>query len=300
MTLEKILAAAKTKLDDDGTLGHRWSDANLTIYANEAQREASRRAQLIVDKTTSTYCRFELVPGTSLYTLDPKVLNVRNAYIGASLTADTISWDATTYTLSDSGSGFLDAGFEEDTQITIEGFTESENNGLFSATSVTAGDIVVSETTMTTEAAGDDVTIRTTQLPLAETTRALLDEAKADWQTDKGEPTMYIKESGTELLFYPIPDKANTVSMVVTRLPASDMIAGTSPEIPEKYHYALVYWICKLAFEMNDSNKNTLEKAIYYDKLFSDTFGSRPSAIAESFKRRNPRMGRMRWKQFGF
>lgn len=301
MTITEIFADARAKLNDQ-YVPYKWADSELIDYLNEAEREACRRANLIVDKSTAAYCRIELVAGTAVYSLDTKVLKVRNAYIGPSVSGTTFSWDSTTKTLADSGSGFLTAGFEEGMKITVGGFTTAANNGQFTIDSVVAGSIVVDEDTMTTEIAGDSVTIHSDLTPLMETTRAVMDLDSGAWQTTTGEPTCFIKESGTELLVYPIPTEANTLSLIVSRLPASAMTTTTmtaSPEIPEQYHYDLSVWMCKLAYERAGSDTNDLNKATYYDKLFTDRFGDRPSARAEAFRRRNPRMGQVRWRSFG-
>lgn len=299
MTLTEILVEARAKLNDQ-YVPYKWSDIELFGYANEAEREACRRANLIVDNSISDYCSITLVAGKSLYTLDGKVLRIRNSYIGPSMTSTKLSWNSTTRTLADSSSGFLTAGFKEGTAITISGFTLLNNNGAFTINSVVAGSIVVAENTMNTEIAGDSVTVHAKQTPMVETTREVMDTDVGDWQNSTGEPFAFIKEAGTEFLAYPIPIEANTVSLVVTRLPDIDMISLSSePEIPEQYHYDLVLWMCKLAYEKADSDTLDLKKAIYYDEQFSNRFGDRPSARAEAFRRRNPKNGQMRWKEFG-
>lgn len=307
MTLEELVAAARLKLDD-AVLPYLWTTDELVNYANEAEREACRRANLIVDRTTAAYCRIAVVAGKYLYTLPNKILQVRSTYLGPYISGVTFSWNAATQTLADSGNGFLLAGFEEGKKITVSGFTVAANNGEFTISSVTAGSIVVGETTMTTEIAGDTVTIFSDQVMVIESTRTILDEQWTQWQRATGDPVYCLKEVNTELRLVPIPTKASTISLVVSRLPMADMALvvtppGTdydSPEIPDQYHSDLVYWMCKLAYEKDDSETKNLNSAAYYDNLFTSKFGDRPSARFESFRRRNSKIGQARWRPYGF
>lgn len=71
---------------------------------------------------------------------------------------DTVSASSTDNSFNDSGSGFpaLSAG----DLIQVAGFTDSANNGEFRVVSRTAAKVIVTDdTTLVTEAAGDDVTV---------------------------------------------------------------------------------------------------------------------------------------------
>ena len=73
----------------------------------------------------------------------------------------TIAVDGTANTFTDSASGL--SVFANSKHVIVSGFTESANNGLFTVKhgAVTAGVLPVAETTLTTEALGDAVTIAT-------------------------------------------------------------------------------------------------------------------------------------------
>lgn len=74
--------------------------------------------------------------------------------------ATTISVDAIDDSFNDSGSGF-GTGLADGDRILVKGFTEAENNGQFIVKSATTAKIIVYETErLTTEAAGDSVTVR--------------------------------------------------------------------------------------------------------------------------------------------
>lgn len=74
----------------------------------------------------------------------------------ATKTATTISFTAPS-TISDSGSGFVTAGFYIGQTITVTG--SASNNGTYTITNVTAGVITVSQTSIVNEIAGASVTI---------------------------------------------------------------------------------------------------------------------------------------------
>lgn len=76
MTLTDLIVLARARVTD--TLApYLWSDIEWTGYANEAQREACRRARLIVDSSTTAICRISLVALTPTYALDPRVIFIR-------------------------------------------------------------------------------------------------------------------------------------------------------------------------------------------------------------------------------
>lgn len=77
------------------------------------------------------------------------------------LVGDTFSMNDTDNSLNDSASQLLSFGFAAGDFIAISGFTDSTNNETFQAKTVAAGKIVFERTNLvTTEAAGDEVTVR--------------------------------------------------------------------------------------------------------------------------------------------
>ena len=316
LTLGDIITAARFELQDHSE-PYRWLDSQMIRYANDAEREACRRAHLIIDKTTPAYCLLHLTPYKSAYSVDEKVLSVLEIYLGPRMVATTLSWTAATMTLADSANGFLTAGFKANTTIIVSGFANAANNGRFTIQSVAAGAIVVAETTMVNEAATPSVLVQASQIPLGKKTRGQLDEMYSGivasngivlpysgigpWQDLVGQPQAWVQESDNEFLLVPVPVEANTISMVVSRLPKADMatMATDSPEIPLKYHYNLIDWMCYRAASVNNSQQDIPEARVFEDR-FAKNFGMRPSAVSEQFRRNNPRNLRMRPKEFGF
>jgi hypothetical protein len=80
MNLTALLSAGRDDLDDT-VAPYFHSDARLTRFLNEAQREAARRARLITDSSTAAVCQIPIVAGTALYALDPRVIYVKRAQL---------------------------------------------------------------------------------------------------------------------------------------------------------------------------------------------------------------------------
>jgi hypothetical protein len=80
VTLEELISEWRERTGDEAT-PPRVSDERLTRWLNEAEREACRRAKLLVDSTTAACSRIALVAGTSTYALHEKVLFVRKAWL---------------------------------------------------------------------------------------------------------------------------------------------------------------------------------------------------------------------------
>jgi len=309
MLLNDLLTEASRRLDDVNP-PYRWDDSTLVLYINDAEREACRRANLIVDKTTDLYCRIPLIAGNPRYTTNAKVLRVLACNYGAKKRG-TLVWTAATNTLSDAESEFLTSGFEEDDVIYVSGFTNGANNGEFSISSVVAGSIVVDDKTdsdgdtvvLVNETATDAI-VEVQKKELIKTTSFALDELYSGWNSQVGEPAGYIQEENSELVVIPAPEYANTLSLTVVRLPASDMTLAlkdtVSPEISAQYHLDLLDWVCYRALLKDDADSQDIQKAKFYEESFTRNFGPRPSARTEITRRRYPRSLKARPQSFGY
>lgn len=89
MTLYELMVSLRTRLSDWGggrdywgtTLDDRdclWSNAELTEYLNEAQREYVRRRP-IRDSSTPEVCEIAITAGVSTYPHDPRILAIHRA-----------------------------------------------------------------------------------------------------------------------------------------------------------------------------------------------------------------------------
>lgn len=78
MTLSELITQARLRACDTAA-PYLWSDAEWIAYANEAQREACRRARLIIDSSTVDICTIAIDGVSTTFALDPRVLFIRRA-----------------------------------------------------------------------------------------------------------------------------------------------------------------------------------------------------------------------------
>lgn len=75
MTLDELIKTARTMADDSAS-GELWGEDEWILWAAEAQREAARRARLLID-STSTLTELQLGAGEATVELDPRILFIR-------------------------------------------------------------------------------------------------------------------------------------------------------------------------------------------------------------------------------
>lgn len=78
MNLSELRTAFRSDVDDAAT-PYLWSDDDFERYLNDAEREASRRARLLVDSNTAELCTISVLANKSLYELDTRIIFVRRA-----------------------------------------------------------------------------------------------------------------------------------------------------------------------------------------------------------------------------
>ena len=80
MTLDEAITKLREDFLDDTEEPYRWADDTLVRYLNEAEEEACRRADLLIDDTTDSICVLDIVADTQRYTISPTILKVLSAY----------------------------------------------------------------------------------------------------------------------------------------------------------------------------------------------------------------------------
>lgn len=80
MNLEALKTTVRRRLDDLQA-PYLWSEDDLTEYANDAEREACRRARLIVDSTTAEIVSINLSASTATYDLDQRILFIKRVKV---------------------------------------------------------------------------------------------------------------------------------------------------------------------------------------------------------------------------
>lgn len=90
--------------------------------------------------------------------MNQRVPVLQGATIGPAVTIAAVTGTPDNFT--DSANGFVTAMFQVGDTIMVSGFLAAANNGIFTITSVAAGKIEISETTVTGEVAGPNVKIQ--------------------------------------------------------------------------------------------------------------------------------------------
>lgn len=90
MTIAELIAAVRTDILDDTVTPYLWSDAQLTRYANEALKEACKRAPLL----RKTYT-IRIITGRAEYTLDKSVRTILFAKLNSQTQSLVQSTDTT-------------------------------------------------------------------------------------------------------------------------------------------------------------------------------------------------------------
>lgn len=79
MTIKEFINRLREDFLDDNKEPYYWATKTLIRYANDAEREACRRSDLIIDDTTDSVCNIDITSGTSEYSLHPKILYIVHA-----------------------------------------------------------------------------------------------------------------------------------------------------------------------------------------------------------------------------
>lgn len=115
---------------------------------------------------------------------------------------------------------------------------------------------------------------------LYKATTPLLDANCNDFPIGTGVPQYYVLDVGTGRVgVYPIPEANNEMWFYVSRLPLVSLSdPGSTPEIPELYHFGLIHWACHEAYLKEDAETKDETKAMKYLSLFELQFGQRKTA----------------------
>jgi hypothetical protein len=118
--------------------------------------------------------------------------------------------------------------------------------------------------------------------PLVETSRRVLDISYPNWEVDTGVVRSWFFDGTNTMTIYKIPTSADTLSLMVSRLPLEAMSLAdkltVSPEIDAQYHLGLIDWMLHRAYSKQDTETLDAGKAKEHLARFTRRFGERPSA----------------------
>jgi hypothetical protein len=92
-------------------------------------------------------------------------------------------------------------------------------------------------------------------------------------------------ESQDGMLWVKAPLAAQTLALIVSRLPAPMEQAGDTPEIHARYHYRLLDWAMRCAYLKQDAETFNAKTAAFHQALFEQSFGGRPDANVQRKQR---------------
>lgn len=82
MQFSVLLSRLRVRLNDRAE-PQLWDDDTLKGYLNEAYNEAVERSRCILDRGTAEICTITLLPDVRVYDLDPRVIDITQAWLGS-------------------------------------------------------------------------------------------------------------------------------------------------------------------------------------------------------------------------
>lgn len=135
-TLLQLRTNVRNLLFDNTTTDQRWSDPELTTFANNGESESCKRAHVLIDSTTAAIVTISIVSGTSIYTVSDKILKIKRAIMAGAtkpLIQTTKRALDLTHTGWESDSGAIRSFFVGDTnKITV--YKNPSSNGTLNLT----------------------------------------------------------------------------------------------------------------------------------------------------------------------
>lgn len=118
-----------------------------------------------------------------------------------------------------------------------------------------------------------------------------LDEKRPGWEDEVGEPTHYVVDAETMAVrLFPAADGITPIEvrLTVVREPLAPLEVGSDrPEIPTRYHGALLHGACKRLFQKPDADAEDQRRSAYHEAEFETEFGKKSAAIDEVWIREN-------------
>lgn len=112
--------------------------------------------------------------------------------------------------------------------------------------------------------------------PLVRHSHTMMDEQVIGWESLSGEVTAFVTGMHSRnLLLYKMPTASGTLNLTVIRGPLQQFTAYGSPEIPERFHPALIHWMKHKAYNNQDSEMFDKNRADVHLATFEKYFGQR-------------------------
>jgi hypothetical protein len=277
-----MIAFAREQYLDDYLEPYLFSDPNLAQAATMGQEEACTRADLLFDATTQT--ANNVATGTATGTTTNKLVDSGATFTDAMVGMTVYNTTDNTVALVTARDSATQLSLSADIMASGEAYVIGDATQALTVVGVQAGTSIypLSKKITKIQAAyllGDTA-------PLVQKTEAWLDRFVYNWRMATGQPRYYLEEDGL-IRLVPAPDSSlnnNTgkdlMRLEVYRLPLKELsiALNNEPEISSEYHYALIHWMCFIAFQKPDTETQDLAKSAWHERKFDDYFGARRSA----------------------
>lgn len=116
--------------------------------------------------------------------------------------------------------------------------------------------------------------------PLNKASHVIMDESIQGWEAHSGTVETFVTGLfSSKLKLYKNPSSSGTLNLTVIRTPLVEMtLPDDSPEIPTRFHKALILWVKHKAFNVQDSELFDRNKADIHLLEFEKYFGKRCAA----------------------
>lgn len=122
--------------------------------------------------------------------------------------------------------------------------------------------------------------------PLFKTYRS---DMPVGWKDHTGSISSWVNDYATgKICFYRKPVENGVVQLTVQRTPLNTITLTGTPEIPSRYHYALVDYLVAMARDNDDSELYDPVKAAKAMARFDAEFGVKRSAQSEAYEASQP------------
>lgn len=272
MTIEEILALARTRLDDWKGYGQQkelWTDEENLASLNSSYRELLKDTKCIVDSSTATLTIYSILTNTPEYPYDYRLVEIKSARIASYGNPLVLRDEA--YMDEHHWNWRLRTG---DPRILIPEY-QSKKFRLFpylvGTTDVTVSATFVAATKKITAASGLNIFSGVAQINIDGSVSNDSNFSVASvLDTEIGVSETLVNEGPITIRIRKIED---TVNLTIARLPLTAFTlalkASTTPELDDTYHEKLVHGIMKDAYLKPDAETLNQQAASNHLTLFA-------------------------------
>lgn len=290
MKLSEILSIARRQYLNDVVFPYRWADAYLTQCVNEAENEAAKRAKFLCDNSTQT--ANNVASGAATSTTANKLVDTGAAFTTAMVGFTVYNTTDNTFATVTARDSATILSLSADIMVSGEAYVIGDASKAIARVCVVDGTSTYALSSKVFKVKG--CYLNSDKQALIPTTEGWLERNYSGWRSATGTPRYYVEERGQIML---VPQPASSLNngtgkdmlyLSVYRLPLVALSQATdgTPEIPEEFHFALVYWVCALAYAQQDANAVDANKASWHEMQFENKFGRKMSAHDEEMRRK--------------